>query len=230
MRKLVAASEDAVRSFVPCASTATCARRARRLGSVQLQPSPVRRRGAAAASAMNARRSVPPQRPQPVAAEAGRRAQLHARVAVFIYGLIAWNGYLSLSASRMLPQLRIRRLRAIRRAVRSDRWWVALQNLGIFGVLFIGGCAWRSACCWPSCSTRRSAPKACCARSTSTRWRCRFIVTGTAWKWILNPGLGLEQLVHELGFTELHVRLAGQPRQGDLLRRHRRHLAGARAS
>jgi glucose/mannose transport system permease protein len=29
-----------------------------------------------------------------------------------------------------------------------------------------------------------------------------FIVTGTAWKWILNPGLGLERLVREMGFSQ----------------------------
>ena len=28
-----------------------------------------------------------------------------------------------------------------------------------------------------------------------------FIVTGTAWKWILNPGLGLEKLMHDWGWT-----------------------------
>jgi glucose/mannose transport system permease protein len=28
-----------------------------------------------------------------------------------------------------------------------------------------------------------------------------FIVTGTAWKWILNPGLGLEHLVQQWGWT-----------------------------
>ena len=28
-----------------------------------------------------------------------------------------------------------------------------------------------------------------------------FIVTGTAWRWMLNPGLGLERLVREMGFT-----------------------------
>jgi len=27
-----------------------------------------------------------------------------------------------------------------------------------------------------------------------------FIVTGTAWKWILNPGLGVEHLVRQWGF------------------------------
>jgi glucose/mannose transport system permease protein len=29
-----------------------------------------------------------------------------------------------------------------------------------------------------------------------------FIVTGTAWKWILNPGLGIEKLVQDWGFTD----------------------------
>jgi glucose/mannose transport system permease protein len=28
-----------------------------------------------------------------------------------------------------------------------------------------------------------------------------FIVTGTAWKWILNPGLGLEKVMHDWGWT-----------------------------
>jgi glucose/mannose transport system permease protein len=29
-----------------------------------------------------------------------------------------------------------------------------------------------------------------------------FIVTGTAWKWILNPGLGIESVMHDLGWTD----------------------------
>ena len=29
-----------------------------------------------------------------------------------------------------------------------------------------------------------------------------LIVTGTAWKWILNPGLGLEATVREWGFEQ----------------------------
>src|SRR5476649_1393953 len=28
-----------------------------------------------------------------------------------------------------------------------------------------------------------------------------FIVTGAAWKWILNPGLGLEKMMHDWGYT-----------------------------
>ena len=33
-----------------------------------------------------------------------------------------------------------------------------------------------------------------------------FIVTGTAWKWILNPGLGIEKLVRDLGFVGFEFR------------------------
>jgi glucose/mannose transport system permease protein len=31
-----------------------------------------------------------------------------------------------------------------------------------------------------------------------------FVVTGTAWKWILNPSLGLEKLMHDLGWASFH--------------------------
>jgi glucose/mannose transport system permease protein len=31
-----------------------------------------------------------------------------------------------------------------------------------------------------------------------------FIVTGTAWKWFLNPGLGLEKTMHAWGFENFH--------------------------
>ena len=90
---------------------------------------------------------------------------------LFIYGLMAWNGYLSLSASRLLPNYEFVGLDQYRALFDNERWWLALTNLGVFGVLFIGG-AMAYTFCWPSCWTRRSAAKACCARSTCTRWRC----------------------------------------------------------
>jgi glucose/mannose transport system permease protein len=31
-----------------------------------------------------------------------------------------------------------------------------------------------------------------------------FVVTGTAWKWMLNPSLGLEKLMHDWGWTSFH--------------------------
>ena len=58
---------------------------------------------------------------------------------VFIYGLIAWNGYLSLSASRLLPNYEFVGFEQYTTLFASERWWVALTNLAIFGLLYIGG-------------------------------------------------------------------------------------------
>ena len=58
---------------------------------------------------------------------------------LFIYGLIAWNGYLSLSASRLLPNYEFVGVGQYTALFASERWWVALSNLAVFGSLFIGG-------------------------------------------------------------------------------------------
>jgi glucose/mannose transport system permease protein len=39
-----------------------------------------------------------------------------------------------------------------------------------------------------------------------------FIVTGTAWKWLLNPGIGIEKIVRDLGFTSFSLDWIVQPR------------------
>jgi len=31
-----------------------------------------------------------------------------------------------------------------------------------------------------------------------------FVVTGTVWSWLLNPSIGIEKLVHDLGWTSFH--------------------------
>jgi glucose/mannose transport system permease protein len=118
---------------------------------------------------------------------------------LFIYGLMAWNGYLSLSASRLLPNYTFVGVDQYVTLFESERWWVALTNLAIFGGLFIffgmaiglllailldqkirAEGALRTICLYPMALS--------------------FIVTGTAWKWILNPGLGLEKVLHEWGW------------------------------
>ena len=107
----------------------------------------------------------------------------------FIYGLIAWNGWLSVSASRLLPNCEFVGFEQYTLLWESDRFRVALSNMAIFGSLFIGGAmalglllavlldqkiraegVWRTLCLYPMAIS--------------------LIVTGTAWKWMLNPGLG----------------------------------------
>ena len=58
----------------------------------------------------------------------------------FIYGLMIWNGVLSLTGSRMLPNYEnFVGLDQYAALWEMDRWYVALKNLGIFSVLYVGG-------------------------------------------------------------------------------------------
>ena len=57
----------------------------------------------------------------------------------FIYGLMVWNGILSVTASRMLPNYEWVGLAQYDKLWEMDRWWVALKNLGIFGLGYVGG-------------------------------------------------------------------------------------------
>ena len=81
----------------------------------------------------------------------------------------------------------------------NDRWWVASQNLLIFGSLFIIFCIVLGLLIAILLDQRIRAEG---ALRTIYLYplALSFIVTGTAWKWILNPGLGIERLVRQLGF------------------------------
>ena len=56
---------------------------------------------------------------------------------IFVYGFIAWTGYLSLTPSRLLPNYDFVGLAQYIALFDNERWWVALKNLGIFGFLFV---------------------------------------------------------------------------------------------
>ena len=118
---------------------------------------------------------------------------------LFIYGLIAWNGYLSVSASRLLPNYEFVGLQQYEILFQSERWMVALKNLGIFSVLFIGiGMA--LGLLLAILLDQKIRAEGLLRTIYLYPMALSFIVTGTAWKWILNPGLGLEHLMQQWGF------------------------------
>jgi glucose/mannose transport system permease protein len=118
----------------------------------------------------------------------------------FIYGLMLWNGVLSVSASRMLPNYDFVGLAQYARLFEMDRWWVALQNLLIFGVGYVGGSLLLGLLLAILLDQKIRAEGA--LRTIYLYpMALSFVVTGTAWKWILNPSLGLEKLMHDLGWA-----------------------------
>jgi glucose/mannose transport system permease protein len=118
---------------------------------------------------------------------------------VFVYGFIALTGYLSLTPSRLLPVYEYAGFDNYATLFDLDRWWTAASNLGIFGGLFIAV----SLCVGLLLAIfldQRIRAEGALRGIYLYPMALSFIVTGAAWKWILNPGLGLENTMHALGF------------------------------
>jgi len=118
---------------------------------------------------------------------------------LFIYGFIAWNGYLSLSASRLLPNYEFVGLAQYQALFVNERFHVALKNMVVFGGLFITG-AMAIGVLLAVLLDQKVRAEGVLRTVYLYPMAISFIVTGTAWKWILNPGTGLESVLRGWGF------------------------------
>ena len=118
---------------------------------------------------------------------------------VFVYGYVIWTGILSMTKSRFLPNYNFVGFLQYEKLMDNDRWSVASLNILIFGGLFILVCLVIGVLMAILLDQKIRAEGA--IRTVFLYpMALSFIVTGTAWKWILNPGLGLEKLVRDMGF------------------------------
>ncbi|OZG71390.1 ABC transporter permease [Hahella sp. CCB-MM4] len=118
---------------------------------------------------------------------------------VFIYGYIIWTGVLSATNSRFLPSYSFVGGLQYEKLFDNPRWETAYTNLGLFGGLFILICliiGVMMAILLDQKIRREGVLRTIYLYPMALS----FIVTGTAWKWMLNPGLGLEKLVRDMGF------------------------------
>ena len=118
----------------------------------------------------------------------------------FIYGFMAWNGLLSVTASRMLPNYELVGLAQYARLWEMDRWWVALKNLAIFGVLYVG-LSMALGIFLAILLDQKVRGEGFIRTVYLYPMALSFVVTGTAWKWILNPSEGLQKMVQDMGWT-----------------------------
>jgi glucose/mannose transport system permease protein len=119
---------------------------------------------------------------------------------VFVYGFIAWNGALSFTTSRLLPRWQWAGLTQYQALLASERWWLACRNLALFAALFIS-LSLAIGLVLAILLDQRIRAEGALRTIFLYPMALSFIVTGTAWKWMLNPGLGLEQVMHQLGFS-----------------------------
>lgn len=117
----------------------------------------------------------------------------------FIYGFMIWNGVLSVTVSRMLPNYELVGLAQYAKLWEMDRWWVALSNLAIFGVGYVAGTMGLGVLLAILLDQKVRA-EGFIRTVYLYPMALSFVVTGTAWKWLLNPSMGLEKLMHDWGW------------------------------
>jgi glucose/mannose transport system permease protein len=122
---------------------------------------------------------------------------------VFVYGFIALTAYLSFSASRLMPNFDFAGLVQYEALWDNERWWTSVRNLGLFGGLFMAGSIAIGLFLAVLLDQKIRAEGALRAIYLYPM-ALSFVVTGTAWKWMLNPGLGLEKTMHDLGWSAFH--------------------------
>ena len=122
-----------------------------------------------------------------------------AATLVFVYGFIAWTAYMSFTGSRMMPVYELIGFDAYTRLWEMERWHVSIVNLLIFGGLFVG-LGLLTGLLLAILLDQRIRAEGVLRTIYLYPMALSFIVTGTVWKWLLNPGIGLEHAMHQLGW------------------------------
>ncbi|KIC38667.1 ABC transporter permease [Ruegeria sp. ANG-R] len=120
-------------------------------------------------------------------------------VLIFVYGFIGWTAWVSLTRSKLLPKYEIKGFIQYERLFDSPRWDTAINNLYIFGALFIV-IAMVLGLLLAILLDQKIRVEGAIRTIYLYPMALSMIVTGTAWKWILNPGLGIESMVQGWGF------------------------------
>jgi len=129
-----------------------------------------------------------------------------AAAIVFIYGFILWTVWISFTNSKILPKYELAGfVQYITLFVKEPRWWLAVKNLFVFSGLFIFLCILLGLFLAIFLDQRIRA-EGFFRTIYLYPMAFSFIVTGAIWKWILNPNLGLERLVRQMGFTDFTFR------------------------
>lgn len=124
-----------------------------------------------------------------------------AAMLLFVYGFIAWTAWVSLTKSKLLPKYEIEGFFQYDRLFAAPRWDTAIANLAIFGILFIA-VSMVLGLLLAILLDQRIRAEGALRTIYLYPMALSMIVTGTAWKWILNPGLGIEAMVKGWGFED----------------------------
>ena len=121
-------------------------------------------------------------------------------IVIIVYlGCMLWTVRLSFTSSKLLPKYDFVGFDQYERLFSSGRFLVSLENLLVFGVLFLIGCLVLGFLLAVFIDQRLRA-EGVFRTIYLYPYALSFIVTGLVWQWFLNPTFGLQKIGRDLGF------------------------------
>lgn len=118
---------------------------------------------------------------------------------VFVYGFILFTIFLSFTGSKMLPLNTFVGLSNYTRLWALENWHIAIVNIAIFASLYIVICTVLGLGL-AIFLDQKIRGEGFLRPIYLYPMALSFIVTGTAWKWFLDPGIGLERIMRLWGW------------------------------
>lgn len=131
-------------------------------------------------------------------------------VGVFVYAFIAWTGVISLTSTRLVPDYHFVGLQQYYKLWDTDRWQTAVSNVWLFSGLLIGT-SLAAGLLLAIFLDQKIRAENVLRTIYLYPMAISFIVTGIAWKWLLDPGVGIEKLVRGWGFENFHFDWLNDP-------------------
>lgn len=126
-------------------------------------------------------------------------APLLAIPVAYVVGFTLWTTWISFTDSTLLPDYTLVGLRNYARLFASRPFQVAYSNLLIYGACFVAAATAIGFLLAVLLDQRIRAESAIRA-IVLYPMAVSFVVTGTVWAWLLNPGIGVQNLVRGLGW------------------------------
>lgn len=111
-----------------------------------------------------------------------------------------WTIWISFTPSTLVPVTGWVGLRNYNAVLASRNWQIAFDNLLLFGIAFVL-LSLITGLVLAILLDQRIRGENVLRTIFLYPLAVSFVVTGTVWSWLLNPGIGIEKLVHDLGWT-----------------------------
>ncbi len=115
---------------------------------------------------------------------------------LFVYGFILFTVVLSFTGSKMLPRYDWVGFENYEKLFALPAWTTAITNIAIFATLYITICT-AIGLMLAIFLDQKIRGEGVLRPIYLYPMALSFIVTGTAWKWFLDPGIGLERIMHQ---------------------------------